>query len=303
MSSNLTSQVRRAYREHDLARICTLPEKDFGRTFRMETVETGKGWRGDDQYYHYRDNSSRVLAVAHLDTVVRHERRAPRFTDTRHGRLITSGALDDRLGAYAILHLLPKLGITCDWLFTVGEESGQSTAESFKSPKDYDHVIEFDRGGTDVVMYQYEDFASCEAVEACGAKMGQGSFSDIAYLEHLGVKAFNWGIGYRGDYHSEKGYAYLRDTFSMVAKYLRFNEQNAGISMPHKPSDRIRYSNDDEDNLWDCIHCGSKGSVGYSWYCTICDSCQDCGEFEDGCMCYSPAYSSLAVMGTTGKGE
>jgi hypothetical protein len=295
--NNLTRQVRRAYRQDELADVCTLPEKDFGEAYRMETVELSprqslySRWSlyDEENYYHFRDNSANVLAVAHLDTVVRGDRRAPRFAGTRNGPIVQSGALDDRLGAYAILHLLPRLGITCDWLFTVGEESGQSTAESFKSGKDYDWVIEFDRMGTDVVMYQYEDEDSREAVEASGAVMGLGSFSDIAYLEHLEVKAFNWGIGYRGDYHSEKGYAYLNDTFSMVARYLRFQDQNAGIRMPHEAESWTSYRTDSsEDYYATCYQCGAKDAVDTTdWYCEMCGSCQDCGEVKgDGCLCY-----------------
>jgi hypothetical protein len=232
-----------------------------------------------------------VLAVAHLDTVVSQKGRAPRFRSTEKGPLITSGALDDRLGAYVILHLLPKLGVTCDWLLTVGEESAASTAEFFKPGKNYDHVIEFDRGGTDVVMYQYEDGPSRRAVQASGAAVGAGSFSDIAYLEHLGVKAFNWGVGYRGDYHSERGYAYLRDTFAMVEKYLRFHAQNAGTAMPHAPEWKEAVF-DDYGDYADCAICGTSGAIDpATGYCLACDACADCELAAGECLCYQPGKS------------
>ncbi|HEY1700745.1 MAG TPA: hypothetical protein VGG75_13615 [Trebonia sp.] len=294
--NSVARQVQGAYRQRDLARVLTMPEQDFGAAFTMETVKTGAGelprgsWRGRPaaDYYHFRDNGSSVLAVAHLDTVVRPDRRAPRFSRTRGGPLVVSGALDDRLGAYVILDLLPKLGITCDWLLTVGEEDGQSTAESFKAGKDYDHVIEFDRGGTDVVMYQYEDDESCQRVEACGAEVGRGSFSDIAYLDHLGVKAFNWGAGYRGDYHSERGYAHLSDTFAMTAKYLLFHEQNAGVTMPHDPEDAYSAGQlDDEAYGLVCAVCDQVGVYPDDDYCEHCFSCVFCCLPEDeGCQCY-----------------
>lgn len=299
-------EIRKAYSQDQLARICMLDERDFGREFGMETMQVQQKWTSryklaDDypaeDYYHFRDNGSRVLAVAHLDTVVRPAGRRPYIFNTDRGPFIRSGALDDRLGAYVILDLLPKVGITCDWLLTVGEESCASTAYDFAPPKDYDWAIEFDRGGTDVVMYQYEDMESSWAVEAAGAEMGQGSFSDIAALEHLGVKAFNWGVGYRGNYHSEKGYAYLNDTFAMVAKYMRFHAQNAGSRMEHKPGHR-----NDFDTYFDCDFCGAKNSVdSATWYCTACGTCQDCGlvdakvaeEWNDPdvevCSCYLPA--------------
>jgi hypothetical protein len=309
--NSLTRQVRRAYSQDKLARICTLREDRFGRAFGMQTVKVkqpASSWRRSDRsedYYHFRDNNASVLAVAHLDTVVRGDRRTPRFQGTQAGPLVTSGALDDRLGAYVILDLLPKLGIACDWLLTVGEESGQSTAGHFEPGKKYDWAIEFDRGGTDVVMYQYEDRASRRLVQASGATVGSGSYSDIAYLEQLGVKAFNWGVGYRGNYHSEAGYAYLRDTFAMVAKYLRFHEQNAGTAMPHEPQaprSRSRSEYDAYDEYYRCDSCGERAVDSVTWYCTFCGICADCGATNadiaaewndpdvDVCQCYTPKH-------------
>lgn len=132
--------------------------------------------------------------------------------------------------------------------FTVrndGEESGMSTAQHFQPGKQYDWMIEFDRGGTDVVMYDYDDPEVREMVREAGADVGQGIFSDICYLEHLGIKGFNWGVGYR-DYHYPRAHAYLDDTFSMVAKYLRFHERNEGTTMPHFPTPHFPTS-----SLWD----------------------------------------------------
>lgn len=293
MSKN---KVRRAYNQNELTRICTLREDRFGRAFGMQTVKIERPYATlpysgqPEDYYHFRDNNASVLAVAHLDTVVAQNHRTPRYGTTKNGPLIVSGALDDRLGAYVILDLLPKLGVTCDWLLTVGEESGMSTAHEFESSKDYDWLIEFDRGGTDVVMYQYEDKTSVEAVEASGAKVGIGSFSDIAFMDRLGVKAFNWGVGYQGNYHSEHGYAYLNNTFSMVAKYLRFHTQNAGVAMLHEPWSENYLDDLAYGSSFDCDLCGAKNSVdSVTWYCSVCKSCQDCGLPEDnGCMCYLP---------------
>jgi hypothetical protein len=192
-----TTRARRAFDREGLARICEMPERDFAPAYGMDTYVIEK--RETDNFYAYKDNGSNVLAVAHLDTVGLAHERGCHFLDTEGGPVVYSRALDDRLGAYIILDLLPSLGITCDVLLTVGEESGRSTAEFFEPPtgKDYNWMIEFDRGGTDVVMYQYEDRATTKLVEASGARVGDGIFSDIAYLEHLGIKGFNWGVGYR----------------------------------------------------------------------------------------------------------
>lgn len=220
-----------------LARICAMPERRFGREFDMTKCLVESRWvKKPENFYYFRDNGSDVLAVAHLDTVVAPSKRTARFLDTDAGPVVYSGALDDRLGAYIILDLLPKLGITHDVLLTVGEESGNSTAQFFEPSKEYNWMIEFDRGGTDVVMYQYEDMDTSGLVNDAGAVVGNGIFSDICYLDHLGVKGFNWGVGYR-DYHGPRSHAYLDDTFDMVASYLRFHQDNAHTLMPHVERD------------------------------------------------------------------
>jgi hypothetical protein len=290
-------KVRKAYRKHMLAQICTLPEEKFGRAFGMQTVYTEQGPAGAD-YYHFRDNGSRVLAVAHLDTVVGRHQRAAHFHNTRKGPLVMSGALDDRLGAYVILGLLPRLGVNCDVLLTVGEEWGESTATYFEPAKEYDWIIEFDRTGTDVVMYQYEDEPSVRLIETSGADVGIGSFSDIAYLEHVGVKAFNWGVGYQGNYHSVHGFAYLNDTFAMVAKYARFHKRNAGTVMKHVPAPaRVpAYAGtygaswtQAKDGLWheECCSCFALDSIDSGGYCRECGYCVDCQTPRDECQCYT----------------
>jgi len=291
---NNSSKVRRAYNQDELTTILTLPETEFGDMFGMSTVEVDqRSWRAPknaNDYYHYRDNGSSVLAVAHLDTVVKPKGRTPAFYATKNGPAVISGALDDRLGAYVILKLLPKLGVTCDWLLTVGEESGQSTASFFQTSKDYDHIIEFDRGGTDVVMYDYEDQSARDVVREAGATVGKGSFSDICYLEHLDTKAFNWGVGYQGNYHSEQGYAVLGDTFSMVAKYLRFHKQNAGIRMPHETG-----CEPEDGWWWDCDVCQAAYSVDpVTLVCVDCQCCADCGKVNCSCGLRESELRSIA---------
>lgn len=238
-------RVRRAFDQSDLKRVCEMHETDFPDAYNLAVTNIPRRFGGDD-FYAYRDNGSSILAVAHLDTVVDHKQRSCNFLNTNGGLVVHSGALDDRLGAYTITELLPALGIQFDILLTTGEESGMSTAEDFKPPsdKEYDWIIEFDRGGTDVVMYQYEDTFSVDLVEEVKARVGDGSFSDISYLEHLGAKAFNWGVGYR-DYHSVRGYAWLEDYWMMIGKFLDFHEIADGLHMPHtpKPKHVSKYAN------------------------------------------------------------
>src|SRR4051794_30743638 len=120
------TKVERAFSREGLRRICEMPERDFAKAYGMETVSVHQ--KAPNDYYYYRDNGSDILAVAHLDTVGLAHQRACHFVDTEGGPVVYSRALDDRLGAYIILDLLPALGITHDILLTVGEESGQSTA-------------------------------------------------------------------------------------------------------------------------------------------------------------------------------
>lgn len=219
-------RVREAFDGEVLKSICVM---DNFESY-AERVDLGYAEDGRERFYYFADNGSDILAIAHLDTV--QDDRQCQITGTTAGLLATSGGLDDRLGAYVILELLPKLGITCDWLLTTDEEIGQSTAECFGTDKHYNWMFQFDRGGTDVVMYQYETPDLTDLVEDSGARVGVGSFSDICLLEHLGCAGFNWGVGY-ADYHSQRSHAWLEDTFRMVARFVKFYRTNA--------TDTLRY--------------------------------------------------------------
>lgn len=295
-------KLRRAYSQDVLEQVLTRPETDFGFAYGMQTFEAEEA-RAPEDYYHFKNNGSRVLATAHLDTVVRPKERKPHFFRTEHGPALTSGALDDRLGAYVILELLPQVGVTCDWLLTVGEESCRSTAEWFNPQgKDYDWIIEFDRAGTDVVMYQYEDAATTRLVEEDGGpRVGDGSFSDIAVLEHLGVKGFNWGVGYGGNYHSKDGYAYLTDTFSMVRKYLKFHERNYGTRLVHESQkwESVFYGKYDKSRTHyiDCPLCGVEDGVDADLLvCDYCEKCIECRVDMNDCYCYSDSLKKQSTQ-------
>ena len=223
-SRNVIDEVASRFDPAMLADVCT--REHFGDY--ADRVDLDRPGR----FYWHADNGSNVLAVAHLDHVQDDARC--QVIDTASGPLAVSGALDDRLGAYVILDLLPRLGIECDILLTTDEERGNSTAGEFITDKPYNWMIEFDRGGTDVVMYQYETPALAALVTEAGARVGQGSYSDIADLDHLECAAFNWGVGYQ-DYHSPRAHAWLADTFKMVARFVKFYEANSTTYLPHDP--------------------------------------------------------------------
>lgn len=220
-----------------LKRVCEMHENDFEAEYEMERVVVHEKWDSDN-FYLFKDNGSSILAVAHLDTVVSHEKRRAVLAETEAGDVVYSGALDDRLGAYVLAEMLPSMGLTFDLLFTTGEEMGRSTAEHFvpsdHHDREYNWIIEFDRGGTDVVLYQYEDATLVERVEDTGMIVEQGIFSDISSMEHLGVKAMNWGVGYEGDYHSTRGHVWTENLFYMVDGFLDFHEAWHDTPMPHR---------------------------------------------------------------------
>lgn len=237
----LIEMVRNAFDKEALRTICEMHEDDFAAAFGLETVNIPeREKRKDASAYFFQDNGADILAVAHLDTVSPDWGRRTRFAHTEDGLVVHSRALDDRLGAYIILDLLPKLGIKHDILLTLGEEDGQSTGEFFTTEKDYNWMIEFDRGGTDVVLYEYEDDDLVSLVKETGARVGVGAFSDISYMEHLEIKGLNWGVGYQ-DYHGPRAHAYLEDTFEMVSYYLDFHETNAEEYLPHQYDERAAW--------------------------------------------------------------
>lgn len=247
-SKAVRQSVRDAFDAEALTRLCTT--WDF--TPYAKRVNLSPGRDGRERFYWHQDNGSDILAIAHLDTV--QADMTCQVVDTASGLLAVSGALDDRLGVYIILEMLPKLGITCDWLLTTDEEIAQSTAECFDPPKEYNWMIQFDRGGTDVVMYQYETPELCELVEASGAQVGVGSFSDICLLDHLGCAGFNWGVGYE-DYHSARSHAWLEDTFRMVARFVKFHKANAtSVFLACDPDTGHLPKDDDDFDIADCGH-------------------------------------------------
>lgn len=261
-------QVRNAFDADALIRICT--QQDFSQyatRFDLPKIPQSWKWResSDKRFYYYADRGADVLAVAHLDHVQANGDCV--VVDTAGGLMALSGALDDRLGAYVILEMLPKLNINVDILLTTDEECGASTAAEFFPEKDYKWMIEFDRGGTDVVMYDYEHPDYTDLLAEVRADVGVGSYSDISVLEHLGVAGFNWGVGYR-EYHSKRSHAFLEDTFKMVGKFMRFHALNSATRLPYIPYVHKSWSSGaavlaDKDRV-DCVYCHDDG-------CANCD--------------------------------
>jgi hypothetical protein len=157
--------------------------------------------------YLYIDRGANILGVAHLDTVadtVKPNDKKNKFEKTIvenvgvNDIIVTSIKLDDRLGVFLLMDVLPYLGLKYDILLTTDEEIGMSTASNFKTKKKYNWVFSMDRRdyGT-AVLYQYGTPEITNALKSLDYKIETGSFSDISELDQLGCAGINFGCGYK----------------------------------------------------------------------------------------------------------
>jgi hypothetical protein len=182
---------------------------------------------GNGQSYAHRATGAPVLAVAHCDY---RDCGSDHFF-AQNGK-VWSSRLDDRLGVYLILDVLPALGIHTDILLTDDEERGQSTAQYFAPDShEYNWIFQFDRRGTDAVCYDYD---CMEPHVKQHFKVSQGSFSDISMLEHLRVGGVNIGTAYYEE-HSLGSYAIFAQIRQQVRKFCEFYHAFSGTHIPHVP--------------------------------------------------------------------
>lgn len=163
--------------------------------------------------YKFINNNGDVLAVAHVDTV---------YQDNnfyRNGDIITSSALDDRLGVYTIIELSKFLKF--DILLTTDEEIGMSTAQYFNTKKKYNWIFSFDRKGSGCVLYDYEYDNQWYDTVSKYFKVNTGSFSDICYLKTLGVCGINVGTEYNNE-HSYGCYMSIKRWAKQVNDFIYF---------------------------------------------------------------------------------
>jgi hypothetical protein len=190
-------------------------------------VETQKG-----QKYAWKQGSRSTspLFVCHADTV-ENGGESPHAYSIRKN-VVTSLALDDRLGLALILYSLETMPtdnlpsvLICD-----DEEIGRSSARVFHEPIAPNWMMEFDRRGVDAVLYDYDSAMWRSILESFDFRIGEGSFSDISYLEHYGVCGVNAGVGYHAE-HSTQCYANLADTFANYTRALRFYSAMHGVRL------------------------------------------------------------------------
>ena len=181
----------------------------------------------------YIDRGAPILGVAHLDYVM--------WAPPKHtGHIVQCPQLDDRLGVWILLDVLPSYGIKCDVLLTDSEELGLSTGEYFDPPKRYNWMFQFDRAGTDATMYQYERAVYRAMLQDHGITVNMGTCSDISTMEHLECVGINFGCGYRHQ-HTTHCYANLHDTKMMVQKFRNFAAEYQHIPLAHEPYIRQPY--------------------------------------------------------------
>jgi hypothetical protein len=197
----------------------------------------------DYRWLFYKDNGADLLAVAHLDGTM--DANDPVVINhNEYGPVLLSTMVDDRLGAFTLLNLIEQLGIKADLLFTEGEEEGRSTAAFFDPlEKQYNWMFQFDRGGTDNVIYQYQDHNWIRAlVDTFGAEIiDTGMMSDIGFLEHLGCQGVNLGTGYY-NYTTPQAFALLNDLADNLHKFKTFYEINKNRQFYHNPKPTLELS-------------------------------------------------------------
>jgi hypothetical protein len=235
----------------------------------------------EDRHYIYirTHPNSKVLAVAHTDWVMYRE---PKMNYQKE--IVCCPQLDDRLGVWLITNQLPWMidpAMPYDILLTDLEEKGRTTAGSFIPPvgKKYNWMFEFDRKGSEVVMYGYKTPTLKKLCEKYGFEVGNGSFTDICALDTLNCAGFNIGTGYHNE-HSERCHADLRETFDNVQRFLSMYHDNYNLKLKHnkesaqkkredhdrwkRPTSTTRNSTTRGSNIGfhDSPHDSNKGSKG-----------------------------------------
>lgn len=222
--------------------------------------------------YWFKDNNSKILAVAHLDSV--QEWTHCKFLGDR----VYSPTLDDRLGVWVILEGLK--GLTFDILLTTNEEMCASTAADFKTKRQYNWIFEFDRSGTDVVMYDYESKEMEELLAENKFRLGVGSYTDICEIEHLNCKGFNFGTAYY-DYHNQYAYANIPQLLTNIDRFKSFYLKYSKTRFPHTPTEKIYYSHflkkDTYSDMVECSGCGMEIEIDDAEYAygtyPLCQTC------------------------------
>jgi len=201
----------------------------------------------------HQDNGKRILVVAHMDSVQAHFQEPKKNSQGKRNRRLavesaaeiqarwakqyhTGPVVDDRLGCAMALGCMGF----ADLLFTDAEEVGQSTAAYFDPPREYNWIVGFDRRGTGVVTYKYNDKVWQDALKETFT-IEHGSVSDISYLTKHKTSAFNLGIGYYNE-HTARATWNIKDNELQTARFLAFLRKHGDTRFPHDPSAKPIYT-------------------------------------------------------------
>lgn len=222
--------------------------EDFGKRINIE----------ENRNLFFRNNGGNVLMIAHLDSTM----PASHF-GTDYGRgdreghhLIWSPTVDDRLGAFVLVELLPKLikqaGLPpIDILLTDDEECGRSTASFFDRTladnRQYNWMGQFDRMKMDVVHYQYTSPDWLGVLRGKFPHVEWGMLSDICKLERLGCSGANFGCAYY-DYTSFRAWADLDELAMMVTLWMEFYREQHEKYFKHEER---RWEDLDDDIIFE----------------------------------------------------
>lgn len=209
----------------EMKEIARLKPRQLAAKYGLTEYTTEHGKR-----FWYRDNGSKVLFVAHTDSVQTPGVFQPvRF---KGDTWIFSPTHDDRLGVYVGLAYLPKARVNVDILLTEDEEAGSSTALWFDPPKKYNWMFMFDKRADGCVLYQYKNEHISYKLAKHNFLIENGLYSCIHDLEHLGCIGVNFGVGYY-DYHSESAYASMKTLSRQLRKFISFFNEYQFVGMPH----------------------------------------------------------------------
>lgn len=192
----------------------TLPTETFFNQFSNYVI--------NKKYPHKRhvfvDRDASILYVAHIDTV--QDLSLPESIGIHEDRIYATG-LDDRLGCYLAFRL-NLLGLKGDVLICDYEEINMSTAQYFKTEKQYNWVCELDRTSNDLVFYDMNSNELENILIEENFDIGIGSFSDISMLNLPNDPCmFNLGIGYHKP-HSLFSYLDIREMVDNVNRFANF---------------------------------------------------------------------------------
>lgn len=250
-------QVRQLLRQRsaELRRVLAAPIENFEKL----GVVTRSKYNSRTIYI---DRGSKVLGVAHLDSV-------QTFGGYwQNKQFIAASTIDNRLGAWLMLYGLPALGIHIDVLLTEDEEMGMSTAGDYETDKEYNWAFSFDRTGDDVACYQYLDDNIINLMKPYGLHATHGTYSDVADL-NLGIKGFNFGCGMHS-YHSANAYCRISELVTNISRFINWYRDHSETRFVHTISkaERWGWSGDKyhvnmTDKEWDdYINSFEKGADG-----------------------------------------